>query len=42
MTSPGWRSLQWRSSLTSFTWLGVNGGHHGISHQQGSAGADAS
>jgi len=35
-------SIQWRSSDTSFTWVGVNGGHHNISHQQGNAGADAS
>jgi hypothetical protein len=35
-------SIQWRSSDTSFTWAGVNGGHHNISHQQGGAGADAS
>ncbi len=35
-------SMQWRSSDTSFTWAGVNGGHHNISHQQGGAGADAS
>jgi hypothetical protein len=34
-------SIQWRSSDTSFTWAGVNGGHHNISHQQGGAGADA-
>jgi hypothetical protein len=34
-------SLQTRASLTSFTWLGVNGGQHAISHQQGSAGPDA-
>ena len=30
------------SSDTSFTWVGVNGGHHNISHMQGGAGADAS
>jgi hypothetical protein len=35
-------SLQWRSSVTAFTWVNVSGDHHGISHQQGSAGADAS
>jgi hypothetical protein len=35
-------SIQWRSSDTSFTWAGVTGGHHNLSHQQGSAGADAS
>jgi hypothetical protein len=35
-------SIQWRSSDTSFTWVGVNGGHHNISHMQGGAGADAS
>jgi Protein of unknown function (DUF1552) len=35
-------SIQWRSSDTSFTWVGVNGGHHNISHQQGGAAADAS
>jgi SAM-dependent methyltransferase len=35
-------SIQWRSSDTSFTWVGVNGGHHNISHQRGNAGADAS
>jgi hypothetical protein len=34
-------SLQTRASLTSFTWLGINNGQHAISHQQGSAGADA-
>jgi hypothetical protein len=34
-------SIQWRSSDTSFTWVGVNGGHHNISHQQGGAGPDA-
>jgi len=34
-------SIQWRSSDTSFTWVGVNGGHHNISHQQGGAAADA-
>jgi Protein of unknown function (DUF1552) len=34
-------SLQTRASLTSFTWLGVNGGQHAISHQQGSPGPDA-
>jgi hypothetical protein len=33
-------SLQTRASLTSFTWLGVNGGQHAISHQQGSPGPD--
>jgi hypothetical protein len=33
-------SLQWRSSVTPFTWIGVNSQHHGLSHQQGSAGAD--
>jgi hypothetical protein len=35
-------SIQWRSSDTSFTWVGVNGGHHNISHMQGGAAADAS
>jgi hypothetical protein len=35
-------SIQWRSSDTAFTWVGVNGGHHNISHMQGGAGADAS
>jgi hypothetical protein len=35
-------SIQWRSSDTSFTWVGVNGGHHNISHMQGGAGPDAS
>jgi hypothetical protein len=34
-------SLQWRSSVTAFTWVNVNSEHHGLSHQQGSAGADA-
>jgi hypothetical protein len=34
-------SIQWRSSDTSFTWVGVNGGHHNISHTQGGAGPDA-
>jgi hypothetical protein len=34
-------SIQWRSSDTSFTWAGVNGGHHNISHTQGGAGPDA-
>jgi hypothetical protein len=34
-------SLQWRSSLTSFTWVNVSGQHHGISHQQGNPGVDA-
>ena len=34
-------SIQTRASLTSFTWLGVNSGQHALSHQQGSAGADA-
>jgi hypothetical protein len=34
-------SLQWRSDMTSFTWVGVNNEHHGLSHQQGSPGADA-
>jgi hypothetical protein len=34
-------SIQWRSSDTTFTWAGVTGGHHNLSHQQGSAGADA-
>ncbi|HXU84152.1 MAG TPA: DUF1552 domain-containing protein, partial [Polyangia bacterium] len=34
-------SIQTRASLTSFTWLGVNTGQHALSHQQGSAGADA-
>ncbi len=33
-------SIQTRASLTSFTWLGVNGGQHAISHQQGSSGPD--
>jgi hypothetical protein len=35
-------SLQWRSDMTSFSWIGVNSEHHGLSHQQGNAGADAS
>jgi uncharacterized protein DUF1552 len=34
-------SLQWRSSVTAFTWVNVNSEHHGLSHQQGSPGADA-
>jgi hypothetical protein len=34
-------NIQTRASLTSFTWLGVNTGQHALSHQQGSAGADA-
>jgi hypothetical protein len=34
-------SLQWRSDAMSFTWVGVNNEHHGLSHQTGSAGADA-
>jgi hypothetical protein len=34
-------SLQWRSDATSFTWINVNNEHHGLSHQTGSAGADA-
>jgi hypothetical protein len=34
-------SIQTRASLTSFTWVGVNTGQHALSHQQGSAGADA-
>jgi hypothetical protein len=34
-------SLQWRSSVTAFTWVNVNSEHHGLSHQQGNAGADA-
>lgn len=34
-------SIQTRASLTNFTWLGVNTGQHALSHQQGSAGADA-
>jgi hypothetical protein len=35
-------SLQWRSSVTPFTWIGISSDHHGLSHQQGSAGPDAS
>jgi hypothetical protein len=35
-------SLQWRSSLTAFPWINVNSEHHVLSHQTGSAGADAS
>src|SRR6185436_19995673 len=35
-------SLQWRSDMTAFTWVGVNTEHHPLSHQTGSAGADAS
>ena len=35
-------SLQWRSSLTAFPWVNVNAEHHILSHQTGSAGADAS
>ena len=34
-------SLQWRSDMISFTWVGVNTEHHGLSHQQGSPGPDA-
>jgi hypothetical protein len=34
-------SLQWRSDMQSFTWVGVNQEHHGLSHQQGSPGPDA-
>jgi hypothetical protein len=34
-------SLQWRSDMTSFTWVGVNNEHHGLSHSQGNAGTDA-
>lgn len=34
-------SLQWRSSLTAFPWVNVNSEHHILSHQTGSAGADA-
>jgi hypothetical protein len=33
-------SLQWRSSVTAFSWVQVNQDHHGLSHQQGSAGVD--
>jgi hypothetical protein len=35
-------SLQWRSDMTAFTWVGVNTEHHPLSHQTGSAGPDAS
>ena len=35
-------SLQWRSSMTAFTWVNVNAEHHVLSHQTGSAGPDAS
>jgi hypothetical protein len=34
-------SLQWRSDMTSFTWVGVNNEHHGLSHSQGNPGTDA-
>jgi hypothetical protein len=34
-------SLQWRSSLVSFSWINVNSQHHGLSHQTGSPGPDA-
>ncbi len=34
-------SLQWRSSVTAFTWVNVNSQHHGISHQQGNPNIDA-
>ena len=34
-------SLQWRSDMTSFTWVGVNNEHHALSHSQGNAGTDA-
>jgi hypothetical protein len=33
-------SLQWRSSDTPFTWLGITTGHHDLSHQQGNPAAD--
>jgi hypothetical protein len=35
-------SLQWRSSMTAFSWINVNAEHHVLSHQTGGAGADAS
>jgi len=35
-------SLQWRSDMTAFTWVGVNTEHHPLSHQTGNAGPDAS
>jgi hypothetical protein len=34
-------SLQWRSDMMSYTWVGVNNEHHGLSHAQGNAGTDA-
>ena len=34
-------SLQWRSSLTAFTWVNVSTEHHVLSHQTGNAGPDA-
>lgn len=34
-------SLQWRSALTSFSWVNVSASHHGLSHQTGSGGPDA-
>jgi hypothetical protein len=34
-------SLQWRSDMMSFSWIGVNNEHHGLSHGQGNAGVDA-
>jgi hypothetical protein len=34
-------SIQWRSSVTAFTWVNVNSQHHGISHQQGNPAVDA-
>jgi hypothetical protein len=34
-------SLQWRSDMTSFTWVGVNNEHHGLSHSTGNPGTDA-
>jgi hypothetical protein len=34
-------SLQWRTDMVVFSWLGVNNEHHNISHQTGNAGPDA-
>jgi hypothetical protein len=34
-------SLQWRSDMTAFTWVGVNTAHHDLSHQTGNASVDA-
>jgi hypothetical protein len=34
-------SLQWRSSLTAFSWINVSAEHHVLSHQTGGGSADA-